>query len=328
MHGRQGGYYLIGEDTMKNKAKSLIMLIFILLLVISVYAEEKKSFKPKFSLKFTTGWGSAFPIGDVNTCLESFNNNSVFMDYRKYKPAQLVGEIKTLDGKTSHWEAELGFNLTPRIGFGIATAGSFHTRNESSLTYTFVGAFGPQITTWTFKPEVKVSNPVRLSIYYTIFSHPKINFSVGGGFGFYLGKAAQTLEIYLIRPVGIPELTTYQWDAERNFSIGFHGNVVLEYYFTRRLALVAELQQTYVKIRGLKGILKKNSSFGFYFEESGTLYYFTEWDLLIIEGARHACLTVWSHIYEGSVTERHDIRKAVLDLSGYSFRIGIRIRLF
>ena len=317
----------MAEDKIKNKAKSFIMLIFILLLVKSAYPEEKKSFKPKFSLKLASGWGSAFPIGDVNTCLESFNNNSVFMDYRKYKPDQLVGEIKTLDGKTSHWEAELGFNLTPRIGFGIATAGSFHTRNESSLTYTFVGAIGPQITTWTFKPEIKVSNPVRLSIYYTIFSHPKINFSVGGGFGFYSGKAAQTLELYLIPPIGIPELDTWQWAAERNFSIGFHGNVVLEYYFTRRLALIAEFQQTYVKIRGLKGTLKSNSSFGFYFEESGTLYYYRQLDPLIIEEAIYAHLTIWPKPPEGSIYEIHDVRKAVLDLSGYSLRMGIRIRL-
>jgi hypothetical protein len=313
---------------MKNKAKSLIMLIFILLLVKSAYPEEKKPLKPRFSLKFTGGWGSAFPIGDVNTCLESFNNNKVFMEYRKYKPDQLVGEIKTLDGKTSHWEAELRFDLTPRIGFGIATAGPFHTRNESSLTYTFIGSIGPQITTWTFKPDIKVSNPVRLSIYYTIFSHPKINFSVGGGFGFYPAKVAQLLIIDVTDPSGGSELVEEYWDTKRNFSLGFHGNVVLEYYFTRRLVLVAELQQRYVKISGLKGILKSNSNAGFHFEESGILYYFTEWDLLIIEGVRHARLTVWSKIWEGSVTERHDIRKAVLDLSGYSFRIGIRIRLF
>ncbi len=305
------------------------MLIFILLLVKSAYPEENKSFKPKFSLKLTSGWGSASPIGDVNTCLESFNNNRVFMDYRKYKPDQLVGEIKTLDGKTSNWEAELRFDLTPRIGFGIATAGPFHARNESSITYTFVGYAGPQITTWTFKPEIKVSNPVRLSIYYTILSHPKINFSVGGGFGFYPAKVAQFLKIYIIDPAGFPSGSEEYWVTKRNFSLGFHGNVVLEYYFTRRLALAAELQQRFVKIRGLKGILKSNSiPPQFYYEESGTLYYFTEWDLLIIEWARHARLTVWSKIWEGSVTERHDIRKAVLDLSGYSFRIGIRIRLF
>jgi len=303
------------------------MLIFILLLVKSVYPEEKKPLKPKFSLKFTSGWGSsASPMGDINDCLESFNYNRVFVLYRKYKPDNLIGEIKTLDGKFSHWEAELGFNLTPRIGFRIATAGPFHTRNESSLIYIYEGYVGPQITTWTFKPEIKVSNPVRLSIYYTIFSDTKINFLVGGGFGFYSGKAAQTLEFYEILPIEGSELDTYQWHAGRNFSIGFHGNIVLEYCFTRKIALVAELQQRYAKIRGLKGALKSNSSAGFHFEESGTLYYYTEWDFLI--GARYARLTIWPKPPEGSVSEIEDVRKAALDLSGYSFRIGIRILFF
>lgn len=312
-----------------TKRRAIIWVILFVSLVFlnkSAYPEEKEKFKPKFSIKLTEGWGSNVPIGDVNDCLKSFNNNKVFVNYRKYRPDQLVGEIKTLDNRTSHWEVELRFDLTPRIGLGIATAGAFHTRNESSITYTYVGYVGSQIMSYTFKPEIKVSYPMRLSLYYTIFSHPKINLSIGGGFGFCNAQVSQFSRIDVTGPDGTSNWSEWRWDTKRNFSLGFHGNVVLEYYFTRRIALVAELQKRYTRVSSLKGAMKSMSSEGFHYEESGTLYYFTEWDLFI--GTRYASLTVWEKPPEGSVTEIGDIRKAVLDLSEHSFRVGIRIRLF
>jgi hypothetical protein len=311
---------------MKNALKLLALLIGFLQLAQFVYPEEKRPSTPRFSLKLMEGWGSNVPIGDVNDCLESFNNNTVFVNYRKDRPDQLVGEIKTLDNRTSHWEAELRFDLTPRIGFGIATADAFHTRNESSVTYTYIGYVGPQIMSYTFKPEIKVFYPMRLSLYYTIFSHPKINLSIGGGFGFYNARVSQFSRIDVTGPDGTTNWSEWRRDTKRNFSLGFHGNVVLEYYLTRRIALVAEFQKRYTRVSSLKGTVKSICSEGFHSEKSGTLYYFTEWELFI--GARYASLDVFEKPPEGSITEIQDLRKAVLDLSGHSFRVGIRIRLF
>jgi len=311
---------------MKNTLKLLALLIGFLQLAQFVYPEEKRPSTPRFSLKLMEGWGPNVPIGDVNDCLESFNNNTVFVNYRKDRPDQLVGEIKTLDNRTSHWEAELRFDLTPRIGFGIATADAFHTRNESSVTYTYIGYVGPQIMSYTFKPEIKVFYPMRLSLYYTIFSHPKINLSIGGGFGFYNARVSQFSRIDVTGPDGTTNWAEWRRDTKRNFSLGFHGNVVLEYYFTRRIALVAEFQKRYTRVSSLKGTVKSICSEGFHSEKSGTLYYFTEWELFI--GARYASLDVFEKPPEGSITEIQDLRKAVLDLSGHSFRVGIRIRLF
>jgi hypothetical protein len=311
---------------MKNALKLLALLIGFLQLAQFVYPEEKRPSTPRFSLKLMEGWGSNVPIGDVNDCLESFNNNTVFVNYRKDRPDQLVGEIKTLDNRTSHWEAELRFDLTPRIGFGIATADAFHTRNESSVTYTYIGYVGPQIMSYTFKPEIKVFYPMRLSLYYTIFSHPKINLSIGGGFGFYNARVSQFSRIDVTGPDGTTNWSEWRRDTKRNFSLGFHGNVVLEYYLTRRIALVAEFQKRYTRVSSLKGTVKSICSEGFHSEKRGTLYYFTQWELFI--GARYASLDVFEKPPEGSIREIQDLRKAVLDLSGHSFRVGIRIRLF
>lgn len=322
----QQGFSFKQEDKMKNTIKFLALLFGFLLLAQSVYPEEERPFTQRFSLKLTWGFGSNIPIGDVNTCLESFNNNEIFEMHRKYETGQVAGEIKTLDDRISHWEAELRFDLTPRISFGIATSAPFHKHNQSSVTYTVIGYAGPQIMTWTFKPNIKVSYPIRLSAHYTSPLILRLRISVSGGFGIYTARISQLLRFDEITPIGKSSWYTWDQEAKRNFALGFHGNISLEYFFTNRLALVAEFQQRYIKISSLKGKVKHENSHGDNYEKNGTLYYFTTWDHLI--GARYSTLEIWPEIPEDPVRLIDDVRKAVLDLSGHSFRLGIRIRLF
>lgn len=309
-----------------KKQLLFLLLIFLLSLIQSVYAEEKRPFKPKLSIKLTEGWGSNVPIGDVNDYLKSFNNNEVFEIHRKYETGQVVGEIKTLDDRVSHWEAELKFDLTPRISFGIATSAPFQAHNQSSVTYTILGYAGPQIMTWTFKPGIKVSYPISLSAYYTLPIILRLRISVGGGVGIYTARISQLLRFDIITPIGKPDWYSWDQEAKRNFALGFHGNIVLEYFLSDRLALVAEFQNRHIKISSFKGTVKHENFYGDKSEERGTLYYFTMWNYHI--GARHSTLEIWPETPEDPFRWIDDVRKAVLDLSGHSFRVGIRIRLF
>jgi hypothetical protein len=311
---------------MNPKLKPLILLAFCVFLIKPGSAEEKKPFKPRFSLKVTAGLGSRIPIGDVNDCLESFNNNEVFEAHRESETGQVVGEIKTLDTRIFHGEAELRFDLTSRISFGIATSAPIHKRNESSVTYTILGWAGPQVMTWTFKPEIKVSYPIRLSAYYTLPVIPRLNISIGGGVGFYSAKVSQPLRFEITYPVGGSSWFTWDQEAKRNFAFGFHGNVVFEYLLNNKLALVGEFQYRLGKISGFKGTIKHENNHGDKSEESGTLYYFTEWNYFI--GTRHATLEIFETPPEGGVRWINDLREAALDLSGYSIRMGINVRLF
>jgi hypothetical protein len=291
-----------------------------------VNSEEKRPSKPRFSLKLTGGWGSKIPIGDVNDCLASFNNNEVFEIHRKYETGQVVGEIKTLDDRISHWEAELRFDLTPRISLGIATSLPIRKRNESSVTYTILGWAGPQVMTWTFRPDIKISYPIRLSAYYTLPVINRLSISIGGGLGFYSAKISQSLKFDEVVPAGDIFWYTWNQEAERNLALGFHGNMVLQYSLTNRLALIAEFQTRRTKIGGFKGKLKSVNEHGDSFEKDGTLYYFTEWNYFI--GTRHATLEIWPDTPNDPFRWIDDVRKASLDLSGYSIRLGINIRLF
>ncbi|MDH5203245.1 MAG: hypothetical protein OEW69_08310 [Nitrospirota bacterium] len=99
---------------------------------------------------------------------------------------------------------------------------------------------------------------------------------------------------------------------------------------TKKLALVGEVEGRYVKLSNLFGRMEIEYDWGggniIIYEQKGSLYYFTMWDYDI--GAYRANLEVWEKPPEGSFREVDNVRKACLDLSGISFRVGIRMRLF
>jgi hypothetical protein len=291
-----------------------------------VSAEEKKPFKSRFSLKLTAGFGSDLPIGDVNDCLEAFNNNYVFEAHRESETGQLVGEIKTLDTRILNGEAELRFELTRRISFGIATSLPIRKRNESSLTFTILGWAGPQVMTWTFRPEIRVFFPIRLSTYYMLPLNRRLRLSIGGGIGIYPAKISEFFRFDEIDPSG--GVSWYTWDqqAKQDFGLGLHGNASFEFLLNKRLALVAEFQYRLCKISGFKGTLKHDSIYGNKYEKSGTLFYYTAWNYFL--GIRLPTLEIWPDSPNDPYISIGDVRKASLNLSGYSIRIGIHIRLF
>jgi hypothetical protein len=308
------------------KLRVFFLPVLCLLLIRPCQAEEKKPFWSRFSLKVTAGWGSRIPIGDVNDVLKSFNDNKVFEFHRQHETGLVLGEIKTLDDRISHWEAELRFDLTQRISLGIATSPPIHKRNESSLTYTIRGWAGDQIMTWTFKPEIKVSYPIRLSAYYTLRLINRLSFLVGGGVGLYAARISQFTRYNATYPAGDTGGGTSSRVAKRNFALGFHGNVILEYSFRNWLAFVAEFQPRYVRIRNFKGTLMAAADGGNSAQVAGTLFYFTGWASTI--GARLAAIEIMEKPQGGGINFIKDIRKAELDLSSYSLTMGLRIRLF
>ena len=300
-------------------------MAFCVFLAMPGSAGEKKTFWSRFSLKFTSGWGSRIPIGDVNDSLKSFNENKVFEFHRQHETGRVVGEIKTLDDRISHWEAELRFDLTRRISLGIATSAPIHKHNESSVTYTILGWAGPQIMTWTFRPEIKVSSPIRLSAYYTLPIIHGLSISVGAGAGIYPARIRQFVLYEEIPPAGGYYWATLDSAARRRLALGFHGNLLLEFALANWLVLVAEYQNRSIRITGFKGTYRGKDHY-VNNENEGTLYYFSMWNPLI--AARHNNLEVWERIPFASDVDVHDAREAMLNLNGYSIKLGIRLRAF
>ena len=148
--------------------------IFLLLTVfganLSMASEERF---PRVSIKLSGGPG-ILNVGDINKVLKSLSDNQVLRYLRKDNPdndperSHVEGYLKALRNTYTTWEAELRLDLSPRMGFGISTFSPIHRRNENSLTYTYVGFAGPQVTTWTYRPEFRVSHPLIFNFYYSL----------------------------------------------------------------------------------------------------------------------------------------------------------------
>jgi len=120
--------------------------------------------------------------------------------------------------------------------------------------------------------------------------------------------------------------------------IGFHGGIGFEYKYTERVSLFAEGLWRLAKIRTLKGSITTHADAydengyltGTYDTDiyQGILYHYSGEDL-IVGGVRHEKLLVNDFPPPWIGTDLPaDVRKAFLDLSGFTFRIGLKIGLF
>ncbi|MBL7084390.1 MAG: hypothetical protein ISS41_12280 [Candidatus Aminicenantes bacterium] len=300
---------------MRNK--KIIWLLFIISFIIFnkiSFSEKRQSFKPKFSIKLTAG-GGYVAIGDMNKHLDSMNN---YEDILGTSVSDVSGKIEKLNNLSNDWELELKIDGSPRIGFGIA-ASFFHRRNQSSI-YAYQPEFGRDYE-MIFKPEIKVIMPFGLNLYYSIYSGSKLNIFINSGIGWYLGKMTENKIQNFTYPLGDVYFVNRYWEVENNFSLGFRGGVGFEYSLIKNLALVVELQGRYIRIGNLEGTVKYETNFGsgLTIVERGTLHFFGYGDNYDLD------IPLPYHIFnEIDYIERN----AVLDLSGFLLRIGIRIKLF
>lgn len=318
------------EQTFRHGSKRAVIWVLainLLFCLTSIAFSKEGRYKPGFSIKLTYGT-NRYSWGDINKCLESFNNNELFEYMRSYFPELISGEIIKLDNFASDWEAELRIDITRRFALSLAISETIIRKNESSLTYIDRHLIGDQISAWTYKPEVKVSTPVKLGIYYTLPFSSKININFNAGIGYYSAKVSEYRKLEEIYPSGNSEWVSRHWETNPKGVFGFHSGIGLEYSLIKNFALVVEVQRRYAKIKNLNGIMRGEAKYseGIYLEWKGALYFFNMWDLGI--GTRYDDLEVWERPPDVSIRDLVDIRKAVLDLTGYSFRVGIRIRLF
>lgn len=318
--------------TERKKLIFFFLSLFFIFQTKDSFSEEAKKFKPRLSLVLTATSGSV-ALNDINRCLGSVNNNKTFEYCREHYPDYIIGEIKKLDTSLYDWDAELRINITSRISVGIAASGLFHSgplkrSNESSVTYTYVGYAGPQVHFYGYKPKVEAwMPPAKLSFYYSFPYRSKMNIFFILGIGNYRGKVQEYFRFEVTPPDGGTDWTTRYWESERKSSLGFHGGAGIEYSLAERLALVAELQLRYAVISDFKGLVRRESLLGGkYSEKTGFLYYHTRFDLFL--GARYADIDAWEKPPDYSIYDYADVRKAKIDLSGFSLKIGIKIGLF
>jgi len=312
--------------------KRFIRSVFIsFLFLFCRFATSEELLKARsFSLIIRGGYGLA-AIGDLNTTLSSIN--SMYDGTRESNPDLCSGEIRKVPSQSPDGEVELQWTVG-RFTIGIAAAIPTHYDRSSSLTYVLVGDYGTQTNSYTFKPEIRASAPIKLNLYYSHPLAPELNLLFHGGLGYYRARMIYDRQWNILTVTG----ATFVGESLSNVSghsLGFHIGAGLEYRLNHRFSLLFDTEWRLAKIRSLKGnmlitshvydaegnLLSSGSSSG-----EGSLYHLIEEDSYT--GVRSEQLYVFEAPPDIGIGFPSDIRKAFLDLSGFTFKIGLKIGLF
>ena len=310
---------------MKNITKSLSLLLCLLFLAQVVPAEERKPFKSRFSLKLIGGGGYA-AVGDMNSHLKSIDKNETFEYWRTHDPASISGEVKTLNNWGYDFELELMMKLSRKFSIGIAVSAPIKRSNESTLSFPAreERGVGPQTIKMSYRPEIKLSIPIKLSLYYSWLSKSRLKAAIGAGIGYYPSSISEYYK-HTEFPFGSTFLETfsetYDWHAKGRYPFGFHGGIGLEFILNEEFSLVADIQGRYVRIGDLRGEREYRQSDEI-LKVEGILIYYSRWDGGI--DSSYDELDIISTFEEGG----DNARKAILDLGGFSMRLGIKVNLY
>lgn len=317
-----------------QKQRIILHLIIALTIFLSgiAQAEEKFNLNSRLSLKISGGLNH-MNIGDINTFVESkYEFAKAFAEYCNNPHTgwefSVIGEIEKL--KWGHdFEQELCLTITPKFEVGIGV-GYIHGRNKSYFISRQVSTMkisGLHTDASSIEPRV-TAIPVKLGIYYRFPFIFKTKLFTNVGIGYYFAKSSLNWkmeeydeDIYYHSS----SFSSGECKVSSN-GFGFHGGIGIEYSLTKNLSLIIEGQGRYVRIKNLKGenlgvgdskFSPEGVSGTLYSYKSGTFGNFFFNFILSEEKPDNAYWRNW-----------RDIRETILDLSGFSLRVGIRIKLF
>jgi len=285
------------------------------------FPQEEARFRPKFSIKLTKGWGPDLRIGDMNTHLESFNNMSAFRYYRQNAPELISGEIETLDGEVPDWNLEFRLDISRRIGLALGTSMPYQKANNSTIDWMMdVG----QRMVYNIRPRIQVLPPIIWGVYYDLLPNSRFGIQLNLGAGLYLMRMSEYYNLELTLPPQEPYWWRRTWSTDICGTIGVHAGIEFNIPITQAIALVAEFQGRYARMKKLNGSLLEEVNVGAHDEYRGPLYFFTRLDEYT--GDRYADL---QPAYAGPIWAfPAGDRLSPFDLSRCSFRIGVKLLLF
>jgi opacity protein-like surface antigen len=297
------------EDKMKRS--SVFLSLAILCIFLLTTAGNTQDFLKKFSLKFSGGMGSTAG-GDFNAVPDGMNSISGDL-------VPLLGLTKTGNLENPKWgldfEAELIFSLSRNFGVGIGVG--YLKRSKDSSLEMALDPLGRATINW--EPEFSLI-PITLSSYYSFPISSKMNTFLKAGIGYYFVKVSLRGREEYESFFGMSGWEEEEGEAKDN-GVGFHGGLGFEYNMTGSIALYAEGMGRYLKIKDWQFEGTTTYSSGV-LESSGTVWYTEE--LLEPLGKYYPGLQILEQKPFGP--NYRNVRKAAIDLSGFSFRVGIRIR--
>ncbi len=312
---------------MKRSYWSLSVCIVFLFIgsICTISAAETRPAKRAFSLVVRGGAGS-FAVGDLNTTLSSFDG--FYWWLRAAASQDIIGEISELPDHFIDWEAELRWNVWKGLSIGIALSEPIRLHDRSSLSYLYDDA-----TSYSLQSEIRVAAPLKFNLYYSLPVFSRLNIIANGGIGIYHARMAQTYDWLRRYLDDTQNIGSNHFDVT-GYRAGYHCGLGLEYKLNDRFSLMAEGQWRFAKIESLKGnsdlrdrlmyVQGENTISSTSDSQSGYLYHYLVADFAGFQQEELGVYADPSTIANG-VT---GLRKAFLDLSGFTFNIGLRIGLF
>lgn len=260
-----------------------------------------------FSLKMHGGMSYLF-ANDINDHLQATT------DYWTDRGVDVEGEFELLR-KGIEFGGVFIVNLTPHFGIGLGggyiQASSKSTVNNVWFGYSYQDTANPKVT----------AVPLTLSAYLDLPLGKILSFTVQAGLGYYLGTFSWDYSYE-------SEFDDFKenWEGKSN-ALGFHGGLGFEFNFSSGIALVVEGFGRYAKLKNLKGdYVFEETFFGYQGGESISevaLWYY-EWRSSLTGNYYPTIEFNDEKPEETSYTK--NVREGEVDLTGFSIRVGIRIR--
>jgi hypothetical protein len=311
------------------------LAVFLGLCVFPGVVAGKDGVKPSFSLVIRQGFGS-IGVGDLNDALnmQEAYYQSLLPSYSEpvVGGAAVTGAVRALGRGYSGAEAELRMSLG-RFSLGLALTAPARMNDRSDLTYTGPGTEIATILKEIWSPEIRTDRPVQLTLYYSQPIIWRIKVVASGGIGYYRAK----MKLREVWEYDYPRIS-YFGDYDLNVhghGFGPHLGLGLECEIAKGVSLILDGQWRAAKIRTLTGTSTKTSneySIDGAISLSGTsyegdlIYYYYSANEVGDYDRQVLCLEPeYPDLTTGQISSAH---KAGLDLSGFSFKVGIKINLF
>lgn len=260
------------------------------------------------SIKLTGGMAYIL-ANDLNKGLQGEN------DFLTNEATYVSGEYNKLH-MGMNFGGEIIFNFSPNAGIGMGAEYS-QIGKESTLDYT-IDIFGQ--FSEVLNLNIKVI-PITLNFYYYIPAGSSIKFYLKVGAGYYITKfnMEDSLNAFSLG------INTRDSLKVSKGTIGFQGIFGIEFLASEQISFVVEAGGRYAKLSELTGDWTRkgiDSGVPVYKSGTGSLWYY-EWTPLF---SRHTYPGIGISDREPSAINVTNVRKASLDLTGFSVKAGLKIR--
>jgi len=302
----------------------------------------------EFSLKVIGGY-SLIDAGDINGAIGGFQQQ--YEDYGRLEGTDAQLSLDKIRGVLD-FRAELLMQWTPHlaVGFGIEAL-SRSSRGSGTINSDIVTEYwwGTDYETMAYESETSFqisSVPLMVNLYYYFPIARRASLYLQAGIGYYCARIKYTDDYtsdssvrgeswYYLNDLYEFSYTGSIQETSKAYALGFQGGVGLDVPLSRRLGFVAELNYRGVRFQKWEGDYSDQWDWDEFYqeegldpqtasgseeeEESGQLWFYSYDDS--VTGGRYSTLGVFAD------KPAADSRRAVINLNGFSIRIGIKIRI-